>query len=477
MGFAYAYNSQARQALLEKTLSMRVGGRICGISGLILTIDAFVAPVGAQCEIRTRSGATVPAEVIGFREGRALAIALSDAGGVAAGDPVQSISAQARVPVGDNLLGRVLNGQGRPMDRRGPLLCGVQTGIVGNRLEALSRSRINTPLATGVRSIDTLLTCGQGQRMGIFSGAGVGKSVLLGTIARHTSAEVVVIALVGERGREVREFIEKDLGPEGLARSVLIVSTSDEAPPLRVRAAFLAATIAESFRDQGKNVLFLMDSVTRVAMAQRQIGLALGEPPATKGYTPSVFALLPTLVERCGNSEAGSMTGFFTVLVEGDDPGEPIADTMRGLLDGHIWLSRELAARNHYPAVDVTQSISRVMVDVTDAEHQQMARDITRLAALYKDIEDLVTIGAYATGSNPEYDLAVTAQDAINQFLQQPMHEGATYEQSRRQLHELVASIRQQIAGRQGTPASEPAATKEPTKPLGLERMMAGLDQ
>ncbi|MCP4709409.1 MAG: FliI/YscN family ATPase, partial [Planctomycetes bacterium] len=319
--------------------------------------------------------------------------------------------------------------------------------------------------------------CGCGQRMGIFSGPGVGKSVLLGMIARYTSADITVIGLVGERGREVREFIEKDLGEEGLKRSVVVVSTSDESAPLRVRAGFVAATIAEYFRDKGKNVLLLLDSVTRIALAQRQIGLAMAEPPATKGFTPSVFGLLPKLIERCGITRKGSISGFFTVLVEGDDIREPISDAMRGLLDGHLWLSRNLANRGHYPAIDVVESISRVMPDIVSKDHLDQARMVMRLIALYRDIEDLVNIGAYAGGLNEELDLAVKSQDAINAFLQQSIEDKVSFEQAQADLKNLLTSLYSaQATKTNGNPASGTAVkNKQAQAAPGMDRVMAGL--
>ncbi|MCH9023341.1 MAG: FliI/YscN family ATPase, partial [Planctomycetes bacterium] len=383
-------------------------------------------------------------------------------------------------PVGPELLGRVINGFGEPIDDKGPLLCQVRRSLGQERLKPLGRKRIDTVIGTGIRAIDALMTCGRGQRMGIFSGPGVGKSVLLGMIARYSSSDVSVIALVGERGREVREFIEKDLGPEGLARSVVVVSTSDEPAPLRVRASKTAAMIAESFRDQGKDVLLLMDSITRVAMAQRQIGLAVGEPPATKGYTPSVFSLLAGLVERSGMSEQGSITGFYTVLVEGDDLSEPISDAMRGLLDGHVWLSRELGNKGHYPAIDVLESVSRVMVDVVDEQHQSLAHELIRLVAVYRDIEDLVNIGAYTAGSNAEFDLAVKAHGLIDAFLRQGLGEGVEYRESVAELERLMGSLREgEGMGQRSQPVevqSEPAKTesRRDVSPE-LARMMAGV--
>ncbi len=477
-----------RLETLRQCASVELQGRVSAMSGLTADVDDFCAPVGARCEICTRLGGGQLAEVIGFRGRAAILMPLSDGLGISRGDRVRCLSTSMTVPVGEHMLGRVINAQGEPIDGKGPLLCQIRRRVHAERLGALARTRIDRPLATGVRSIDALMTVGTGQRMGIFSGPGVGKSVLLGMIARYTAADVAVIGLIGERGREVREFIERDLGEAGLQRSVVIVSTSDEPAPLRVQAGFMAATVAEYFRDKGSDVLLLMDSVTRIAMAQRQIGLAMGEPPATKGYTPSVFALLPRLIERCGRDHRGSITGFYTVLVEGDDLSEPVSDAMRSILDGHLWLSRDLANRGHYPAIDILESISRVMVDITDAEHQQAARLLTRLTAVYRDIADLVNIGAYAEGGNAEFDLAVRAHAFIDQFLQQGINEVVTYEQVLAQLKELTASL-QKInvsAGRSSglaraagaandnarSKAGNPAAT---SARIGAERARIGL--
>lgn len=473
-------NVSERLSSIARMECMEISGRVSGVSGLIVEVREFSVPVGAQCHILTRQDDVVLAEVIGFREDLSLLIPLSAGTGIAGGDLVLCKQVRATIPVSENLLGRVINGFGEPIDGKGPLLCQLRQSIDPERLEPLQRERIKEPIGTGIRSIDALMTCGRGQRMGIFSGPGVGKSVLLGTIARYTTADISIIALVGERGREVREFIEKDLGPEGLSRSVVVVSTSEEPPPLRVRASHMAATLAEYFRRMGRDVLLLMDSITRVAMAQRQIGLALGEPPATKGYTPSVFALLPALVERCGISSHGSITGFYTVLVEGDDVSEPISDAMRGLLDGHLWLSRDLANRNHYPAIDTVESVSRVMTDVVDEQHLQNSQDITRLIAIYRDIEDLVNIGAYAAGNNPEHDLAVQSNTVICDFLRQGMHEGIGYSQAVSQLQELVSQIKLEaqqnaVAVTEGNTGDNLQTSSNDPRPLGLERMMAGV--
>ncbi|MBN1436469.1 MAG: FliI/YscN family ATPase [Sedimentisphaerales bacterium] len=478
-------NWDKRQATVGRAQTLAVTGRVTGLTGLTVEVEGFCAPISAQCEIRTRTGNVIPAELIGFHGSAAVLMPLADMIGIASGDPVFCVESHPAVAVGPELLGRVINGRGEPIDGCGPLLCQTKSPLIAERLQPLARARINTQIGTGIRAVDALMACGRGQRMGIFSGPGVGKSVLLGMISRFTSADVSVIALVGERGREVREFIEKELGPDGLSHSVVVVSTSDDPAPLRIHAALLATTIAEFFRDAGKDVLLLMDSITRIAMAQRQIGLALGEPPATKGYTPSVFALLPSLVERCGKAQSGSITGFYTILVEGDDLSEPIADAMRGLLDGHLWLSRNLANRGHYPAIDILESISRVMPDIANDQQALWAREITRLIAVYRDIEDLVNIGAYSPGSNAEFDMAVQAHGLIDDFLQQGMAEKVTAQQAIDALRNLIQKISQQSQGSQRRVSTEAQAAakqkkeaKQKTKDnqsAGLERMMAGL--
>lgn len=469
-------NLQERLTAVKQSLSLELKGRISQMVGLTVEARDFPAPVGSLCCITTRAGREISAELIGFHGDAALLMPLAQMEGIGRGDWVRCVAVQAAVPIGTQLLGRVINGTGDPIDGKGPLLCQSRRTICARRIEPLQRTRIDAHVSTGVRAVDAMMTCGRGQRMGIFSGPGVGKSIMLGMIARNTSADVSVIALVGERGREVREFIERDLGDEGLRRSVVVVSTSDEPAPLRVRACFVATTIAEYFRDQPNDVLLLMDSVTRVAMAQRQIGLALGEPPATRGFTPSVFGLLPRLIERCGRASAGSITGFFTVLVEGDDLTEPVADAMRGLLDGHLWLSRDLANRGHYPAIDILESISRIMVDVVPREHLQAARLVTRLVAVYRDIEDLVNIGAYSVGTNPQYDLAIQAKSRIDEFLQQGITEKVSFTEAVRQMVNLAASLKDNpsaapVTTAQSEPQQQPTAQPSPQ----LERMMVGL--
>ncbi len=406
----------------------RTSGRVTQVLGLTIQAIGLDCQIGEVCEINTSDSEPIMAEVVGFQEERVLLMPLGDMQGIQPGSAVYPASKAFRAPVGMPLLGRVLDGLGQPIDS-GPSLESVENAATNSSPPPpLSRPPISEPLVTGVRVIDGMLTCGKGQRMGIFAGSGVGKSTLMGTIARSSRSDVSVIALVGERGREVREFLERDLGEDGLARSVVVVSTSDQPALVRLKAAFVAMTIAEHFRDSGMDVTFLMDSVTRFAMAQREVGLAIGEPPASKGYTPSVFALLPRLLERAGASAKGTITGFFTVLVEGDDFNEPICDATRGILDGHIILSRTLASRNHYPAIDVLNSVSRVMPAVTSREHVQLAARARKHLATYEKARDLVNIGAYVSGSDTEIDESLRVLPALNSFLQQDTKDVTPFE-------------------------------------------------
>ncbi|SHE69732.1 type III secretion system ATPase, FliI/YscN [Desulfofundulus australicus DSM 11792] len=410
---------------------LRPTGQVVRVIGLTVEARGIAARIGEICDIHVPGEAPVVAEVVGFREDVTLLMPLGELRGIYPGCSVVPRGRGLMVAVGDHLLGRVLDGLGRPMDGR-ELSSPDQSYVPvdSSPPSPLSRQRIAQVFSTGVRAIDAFLTCGRGQRLGIFAGSGVGKSTLLGMVARYSSADVNVIALVGERGREVRDFIEGDLGPGGLARSVVVAATSDRPALVRVKAAFLASAIAEYFRDRGKDVLLLMDSVTRFAMAQREVGLAIGEPPATRGYTPSVFALLPRLLERSGMGAVGSITAFYTVLVEGDDLNEPITDAVRGILDGHIVLTRELAARNHYPAIDVLQSVSRVMPELVSAEHLARASRLRDLLAAYRQAEDLINIGAYVAGSNPRVDAAVRVYPDLMRFLRQDMHEHSSFEEA-----------------------------------------------
>jgi flagellum-specific ATP synthase len=398
-------------------------GRVAKIIGLTVECEGPTASIGELCQIVSGTKEICKAEVVGFREQRTLVMPLGPVEGISPGMEVIAQGATLTAPVGKKLLGRVLDGLGSPMDNLGPVQFEFLRSIYASPPQALQRKRIHQPMYTGIRAVDSFLTIGLGQRLGIFAGSGVGKSVTMGMIARNCLAKVNVIALIGERGREVREFIEKDLGPEGLARSVVIVATSDQPALIRLKASLLATTIAEYFRDQGEDVMLLLDSATRLAMAQREVGLAIGEPPATKGYTPSVFAFLPKLLERAGSSATGSITGLYTVLVEGDDLDDPIADTVRSILDGHIVLSRALANRNHYPAIDILASISRCRPDVTTPELRAITGKLLTSMAVYRKNEDLINIGAYAKGSDPEVDLAIKRRDALQKFLVQAVDE------------------------------------------------------
>jgi len=397
-------------------------GHVTRVVGLLVESRGPVASVGEICEVRPqRGGQALLVEVVGFRDGRLLSVPLGDTSGISSGDRILARGASLTIPCGPELLGRVLDGLGRPIDGRGPISASGRVPLKTPAMNPMDRDPIAEPLGTGVRAIDSLLTCGRGQRLGIFGGSGVGKSTLLGMMARGTEADVVVLGLIGERGREVRSFLEKDLGPRGLERSCVVASTSDSPPLARLRAAYAATAIAEHFRDAGKNVLLIMDSITRFAMAQREVGLAAGEPPTAKGYPPSVFGLLPGLLERAGAvRRRGSITAFYSVLVEGDDTNEPISDAVRGILDGHVVLSRDLAARDHYPAIDVLGSISRTMPEVTTAEHRRRAADVREALATLRDAEDLISVGAYSAGSNPRIDSAIAKRDAITRFLCQP---------------------------------------------------------
>lgn len=399
-------------------------GKVKKVVGLVLESDGPKAPIGEICELRNKYGELLAyAEIVGFRDDRILSMVLGDTTDIEPSTDIIATGQSLSVGVGDKLLGRVLDGLGNPLDGKGDLLIEHKRSVYANPPNPLTRKRISESIATGIKAIDGLLTFAKGQRVGIFAGSGVGKSTLIGSIARNTSADVNVIALIGERGREVREFIEKDLKQEGLDRSVVVVATSDVPPLIRVKAALTATTIAEYFRDKGLDVMFMMDSATRLAMAQREVGLSIGEPPTTRGYTPSVFTMLQKTLERAGTSEKGTITGIYTVLVEGDDMNEPIADTTRGILDGHIVLSRKLASMGHYPAIDVLESISRCRSDVVSKEHLEAAKTIQEIIATYRGAEDLISVGAYQKGTNPKIDRAIDRIDIINSFLKQEIHE------------------------------------------------------
>jgi FliI/YscN family ATPase len=413
-------------------------GQVVRSVGLLVESRGPRAQVGELCELQQASGRRLALEVVGFRDGLLQSVPLGTTAGIRPGDTIVARGGSARVQVGPELLGRVLDGLGQPLDGLGPLRTQATAALYPPPMNPLARDPIVTPMGTGVRAIDSLLTCGRGQRLGLFGGSGVGKSTLLGMMARGTSADIAVIALVGERGREVRSFIEHDLGVEGLKRSVVIVSTSDNPPLVRLRAAYAATTVAEYFRAQGQHVLLMMDSVTRFAMAQREVGLAAGEPPTAKGYPPSVFALLPGLLERAGNvTGQGSITGFYTVLVEGDDTNEPVADNVRAILDGHIVLSRDLGARNHYPAIDILHSVSRTMPDVTTVDHRLKAGMVRDWMATLRDSEDLVSVGAYVAGSNARIDEALAKRDVVESFLRQPADDLVSLEDARASLEAL----------------------------------------
>ncbi len=416
-----------------------VNGRVSQVVGLVIESTGPEAGIGEVCEIRRgRLKKPVLAEVVGFKDNHVLLMPIGDMGDICPGCPVIATGKTFRIQVGGRLLGRVLDGYGKPIDGKGDIGGQNEAPVYNSPPSIMNRKRISQPLSTGIRAIDGLLTVGKGQRMGIFAGSGVGKSTLLGIIARNTLADINVIALIGERGREVREFIEKDLGPEGLKRSVVVVVTSDQPALLRVKGAYIATTIAEFFRDCGKDVNLMLDSVTRFCMAKREIGLSIGEPPATKGYTPSVFSELPRLLERAGMGQKGSITGMYTVLVEGDDMDEPVSDAVRAILDGHIVLCRELANLNHYPAIDVLASVSRLMPDIINQEHKRTASAVKDIMATYRQSKDLIDVGAYTKGSNPKLDKAIQHIDPINCYLRQTPDEKETFDTSLKKLKGLL---------------------------------------
>jgi len=428
----------ALEGRLAQTELIRINGRVVQVVGLVIESQGPDVQIGDLCEVRFRNRETIlRAEVVGFKTNRVLLMPLGELSDIGPGCDVLSMGRPLGVNVSGALLGRVLDGLGQPLDSLGPVPAVEFYPLSSSPPHPLRRQMIEKPLAVGVKVIDGLLTLGQGQRVGIFAGSGVGKSVLLGMMARNTEADVNVIALVGERGREVKEFLERDLGA-GLSRSVVVVATSDQPPLVRLKAALTATAIAEYFRDHGKNVLLMMDSITRVAMAQRDVGLAIGEPPATRGYTPSVFALLPRLLERSGAGEKGSITAIYSVLVEGDDMNEPIADTVRGILDGHFVLSRQLASKYHYPSVDVQRSISRVMPVVVSEKQYEAAGRVRELLATVEDAQDLINIGAYKSGSNPKVDWALKHIEAVDGFLKQGMAENVSFDSTVQQLLQLA---------------------------------------
>lgn len=418
--------------VVQDTELISVRGRVSQVIGMVIESHGPGVPVGSMCEVDINKGASrIPVEVVGFREGKTLLMPLGEMRGVEPGALIRMVGGQPVVPVGNSLLGRVLDGLGNPMDGKGPIVASGYYPLYAEPMNPMARERISEPVDVGVRAINGLLTLGKGQRIGIMAGSGVGKSTLMGMIARHTAADVSVIALIGERGRELKDFIERDLGPEGLARSVVIVATSDQAPLVRMRGAYLAMAVSEFFRDQQRDVILMMDSVTRYAMSAREVGLAIGEPPTSRGYTPSVFSQLPKLLERAGTCEGkGSITGIYTVLVEGDDLNEPIGDAVRSIVDGHVVLSRDLANRAHYPSIEILGSVSRCMSDVVGEQQKEKAHELLELLATYRKAEDLINIGAYAAGSNAKIDRAIKHIDAINRFLCQGVDEAADFDAS-----------------------------------------------
>jgi FliI/YscN family ATPase len=428
---------------IEAMSPFRWTGQVTEVIGLLVESRGPNVAIGDFCEVRTSSGRRIRTQVIGFRNGRVLSMPLEEIDGLQLGDQVEARSDDARVEVGPGLLGRVIDGFGKPIDG-GPALDVHDTySLHGEATNPLDREHITQPLVTGIRAIDGLLPCGKGQRLGIFGGSGVGKSTLLGSMSRHNSADVTVIGMIGERNREVRGFLENELGPEGRKRSVVVCATSERPAPLRVRACFVALAVAEYFRDQGASVLLVMDSVTRLAMAQREIGLAAGEPPSQKGYTPSVFNLLPKVLERAGNFRKGSITGFFTVLVEGDDFNEPICDAVRSILDGHIILSRQLAAQNHYPAIDILHSVSRLTSAIAGPKQKTGAARLRQALAAYHDAEDLIQLGAYVAGTNPSLDASIRVRPEILEFLRQDQTATVPIDQTLARLEQVAARLDQ----------------------------------
>jgi flagellum-specific ATP synthase len=425
--------------IVNKMTSLRPIGEVTQIIGLVIEANGPPSSIGDLCYVFcSQDEKPLWTEVVGFREDKVLLMPFGDLSGLKPGAMVVNTGKPMTIKVGPELLGRVLNGLGHPIDGNGPVYATRTYSTTASAINPMMRQRITEPVTLGVKSIDGMMTVGKGQRMGIFAGSGVGKSTTIGMIARNTNADMNVIALIGERGREVREFIDNSLGPEGLSKSVVIVVTSDQPALLKIKGAQVATTIAEYFRDGGRDVLFLLDSVTRIAMAYREIGLAVGEPPATRGYTPSVFANLPKLLERAGTSDMGTITGLYTVLVEGDDFNEPVSDTVRGILDGHVALSRELAEQNHYPSVDVLASISRVMVDIITPDHQKAVNKLKDLLASYNRSKDLINIGAYVKGTDPKIDKAIDIMPHLNKFLTQSIDEKVEFQDTVKQLIKIV---------------------------------------
>jgi len=416
-------------------------GKVNRIIGLVIEGDGPAVSVGSLCTIYPKNRIAIQAQVVGFQDKRILLMPLGDITGIEPGSIIESTEDSPTYRPSNALIGRVIDGNGLPLDGKGPITGGIEYPLMGRPMNPLERQRLIEPLDVGIRSINGLLSFAKGQRLGILAGTGVGKSVLMGMIARNTNADINVIALIGERGREVKEFIDENLGEEGLKRSVVIAAASDQPPLVRLRGAYIATTIAEYFRDRGNDVMLMMDSVTRFALAQREIGLSVGEPPTTRGFTPSVFSLLPKLLERAGTSSGeGSITGLYTVLVEGDDLNEPISDAVRAILDGHIVLSRELASHNHYPAIDILNSVSRLMIDVVSKEHYDLSMKFKDILATYKSAEDLINIGAYTRGSNPKIDQAIQKYDLMVPYLRQGITESVDWRTSMNALKNILES-------------------------------------
>jgi flagellum-specific ATP synthase len=429
------------ESSLDQIDPLRRTGTVTEVTGMIVQSTGPLAAVGEVCEIESTRDRRILVQVVGFRDGQVLSMPLEETNGLVAGSSIVARADESNVRVGPGLLGRVLDGYGRPIDGKPPIESTEHYPLQAPPPNPMERRHITERLVTGVRVLDGMLPIGKGQRVGIFGGSGVGKSVLLGSLAKHNSALVTVVGLIGERNREVLEFIDHELGPEGLKRSVIVVATSDRPAPLRVRAALTCTAIAEYFRDQGLDVLLIMDSVTRLAMAQREIGLAAGEPPSQKGYTPSVFSLLPKVFERAGNFQRGSITGLYTVLVEGDDFNEPISDAVRSILDGHIILSRKLGDMGHYPAIDLLQSVSRLTSKISTPDEKALAQKVREAMALYRNSEDLISLGAYVSGSNPKLDTSLRCISSIDQFLRQEPHYKASFAETTAQLSGVALAL------------------------------------
>ncbi len=429
---------------LSRVNTMKLMGTVSRATSMLIESMGPEVPVGELCELTTQiKGKSILAEVVGFKEKRTLLMPIGDTDGISPKSEVIATGCPLKVKLGASLIGRVLDGLGNPMDGKGPIAYDEMGTVYNDPPDPMERHLITEPINTGIRAIDSLLTCGKGQRLGIFAGSGVGKSTLLGNIAKSSKADVNVIALVGERGREVREFIEHNLGEEGLKKSVVVVVTSDKPVIVRLKGGFVATAIAENLRDQGMDVMLLVDSITRLANAQREIGLAIGEPPTTRGYTPSVFSVLPKLLERPGTTSKGSITALYTVLVEGDDFNEPVSDAVRAILDGHIILSRKIAAQNHYPAIDILNSVSRCMIDIVSPEHMQAAQRLKSTYSIYKEAEDMINVGAYVEGKNPKIDYATKMIDKITEYLQQDVNEQSDNEEDITRLRDMMAEKEQ----------------------------------